>query len=136
VNLCFATSQRGGGLIAPALFDAHLLTIDAMMSAISEVVQRVRAGSLTNRMLSEGTITLTSLGDLGVEGILPVIQPPQVAIVGAGAVVEKPRVKDGAVVVRPLMTLALGADHRVSDGARGARFLQAIGKNLQQPEKP
>lgn len=134
VHLCFATSQRGGGLIAPAIFDAHSLTVDALMQGISDVVQRVRAGSLTNRMMTEGTITLTSLGDLGVEGILPVIQPPQVAIVGAGAVVERPWVVDGTVVARPVLTLALAADHRTSDGARGARFLQAIAKNLATPE--
>jgi pyruvate dehydrogenase E2 component (dihydrolipoamide acetyltransferase) len=134
VNLCFATSQRGGGLIAPAIFDAHAMTVDALMEGIKDVVQRVRAGSLTNRMMTEGTITLTSLGDLGVEGILPVIQPPQVAIVGAGAVVQRPWVVGGAVVARPVMTLALAADHRTSDGARGARFLQAIAKNLEHPE--
>ncbi|MCC7072881.1 MAG: 2-oxo acid dehydrogenase subunit E2 [Deltaproteobacteria bacterium] len=136
VHLGFATAQRGGGLVAPALLDAHTLDVDAMMSAIADVVARVKSGGLKSREMSAGTITLTALGELGVDGVLPVIQPPQLAIVGAGRVTERPWVVGGAVVVRSVLTLSLAADHRASDGHRGARFLQNIVKNLVPPEAP
>lgn len=133
VHLGFATAQRGGGLIAPAILDAHTLSLDAMMKAIGDLVQRVRAGGLKGREMSAGTLTLSSLGDQGVDGLLPVIQWPQVAIVGAGRVVERPWVVAGTMAVRSTLALTLAGDHRASDGHRGARFLQAIEKNLCTP---
>ena len=136
VHLGFATAQRGGGLIAPAILDAHALDVDAMMAAIADLVQRVKTGGLKNREMTAGTITLTSLGDLGVDGVVPVIQPPQLAIVGAGRVAERPWVVGGAVAVRSTLTLSLAADHRASDGHRGARFLQSIVKHLLPSEAP
>lgn len=136
VHLGFATAQRGGGLIAPAILDAHTLDIDAMMRAIGDLVQRVRSGGLRGREMSAGTITLTSLGDHGVDGLFPVIQWPQLAIVGAGRVAERPWMHGGAVTPRSVLTLSLAADHRTSDGHGGARFLQAVERHLLHPEAP
>jgi len=133
VHLGFATSQRGGGLIAPAILNADSKDISAMMVAINDLVARVRSGGLRGSEMTSGTITLSALGDTGVDGILPVIQPPQVAIVGAGRLLDRAVVRDGQVVVRSMMTISVAADHRVSDGARGARFLLALDKALSTP---
>ena len=136
VNVCFATALRGGGLIAPAIERADRLDIDATMRAIASLVQRVRGGGLTAREMTSGTITVTSLGDVDVQGVLPVIQPPQVAIVGFGSVVDRV-VVDGAVPrVGRAITVTLAGDHRVSDGHRGARFVQAIARRLLHPSDP
>ena len=133
VHLGFATSQRGGGLIAPAILNADRKDVGAMMIAINDLVARVRSGGLRGSEMTSGTITLSSLGDTGVDGILPVIQPPQVAIVGVGRVVDRAIVRAGAIVVRSMVTVSVAADHRVSDGARGARFLIALDKALSTP---
>ena len=85
--------------------------------------------------MTSATITLTSLGERGVESVTPIIFPPQVAIVGCGATFERPWVVDGQVVPRPIMRVTLGADHRVSTGHQGARFLSALEGLLQEPEK-
>jgi pyruvate dehydrogenase E2 component (dihydrolipoamide acetyltransferase) len=106
------------------------------MRAIESLVQRVRGGGLTARELSSGTVTVTSLGDDGVQGVLPVIQPPQVAIVGFGGVVDRVVVDGGVPRAGRALTVALAGDHRVSDGHRGARFLQAIAHRLLHPELP
>ena len=84
--------------------------------------------------MTSATITLTSLGERGVEAVTPIIFPPQVAIVGCGAIVERPWVADGEIVARPVMRVTLGADHRVSNGHDGARFLRALDRLLQEPE--
>ena len=133
VHLGFATSQRGGGLIAPAILNADRKDVGAMMMAINDLVARVRSGGLRGSEMTLGTITLSSLGDTGVDGTLPVIQPPQVAIVGVGRVVDRAIVRAGAIVVRSMVTVSVAADHRVSDGARGARFLIALDKALSTP---
>jgi len=133
VHLGFATSLRGGGLIAPAILDAGDKDVTAMMAGITDLVARVRSSGLRGREMTAGTITLSSLGDTGVDGILPVIQWPQVAIVGAGRVTERAVVRQGQVVARSVITMSLAADHRVSDGARGARFLLALEKTLSTP---
>jgi pyruvate dehydrogenase E2 component (dihydrolipoamide acetyltransferase) len=78
---------------------------------------------------------VTSLGDRGCEAVWPVINPPQVAIVGFGAIIQRPWVVDGNVVARPTIVATLAADHRVSDGHRGGLFLSKIDHLLQAPEK-
>jgi pyruvate dehydrogenase E2 component (dihydrolipoamide acetyltransferase) len=85
--------------------------------------------------VSDATLTVTNLGDQGVETVFGVIYPPQVALVGFGRLVERPwRAPDGSVATRPLITASLSADHRASDGHRGGRFLAAIAQLLQEPE--
>lgn len=85
--------------------------------------------------MTSATITLTALGERGVESVTPIIFPPQVAIVGCGATIDRPWVLDGRVVVRPVMRVTLGGDHRVSNGHEGARFLSTLERLLQEPEK-
>ncbi|MDU8943586.1 dihydrolipoamide acetyltransferase family protein [Ovoidimarina sediminis] len=133
VHLGFAINIRSQGLVAPALFDAEALGLDALMQNLRDLTARVRAGRFRARELSDATITLTSLGERGTDAVFGVIYPPQVAIVGMGAPRQRPVVRDGAVVPRLMTTLTLAADHRVSDGHRGALFLRAIDKTLQHP---
>jgi pyruvate dehydrogenase E2 component (dihydrolipoamide acetyltransferase) len=134
VHLGVAVSLRGGGLIAPAVHDADRMAIGELMQALRDLVQRARTGGLRSSELSDPTITVTSLGEQGVETVFGIVYPPQVAIVGFGRIAERPWVVDGAVVPRPLVTAALSADHRVSDGHRGGIFLAAVERLLQSPE--
>ena len=85
--------------------------------------------------MADPTITVTNLGESGVESVMPIIYPPQVAIVGFGRVTDRPWVEDGAVKPLPLVTATLAADHRVTDGMRGARFLAHLRERLQHPEE-
>ena len=85
--------------------------------------------------MSDGTITITSLGDLGVESVYGVIYPPQIALVGFGRIQERPWAVNGMLGVRPVLTATLAGDHRATDGLRGAQFLDALNRYLQEPEK-
>jgi pyruvate dehydrogenase E2 component (dihydrolipoamide acetyltransferase) len=85
--------------------------------------------------MSSPTITVTNLGDQGVDRVFGVIYPPQVALVGFGRITDRPVVRDGMLGVHPMATLSLSADHRVSDGHRGSRFLARIDQLLQTPEQ-
>lgn len=134
VHLGVAIALRGGGLIAPALRDAQSLTIDALMTRLSDLVRRARSGGLRSSEVAGQTLTVTNLGDDGSTGLIGVIHPPQVALVGAGRVAARAVVEDGRVVIRDVVTLSLAADHRVSDGRRGAQFLARIAALLRHPE--
>ena len=129
-----AISIRQGGLIAPALHDAGELPLAELMRALQDLVRRARAGSLRSSEMSDSTVTVTNLGDQGVESVFGVIHPPQVALVGFGRVAERPWAENGALRAAPLVNVSLAADHRVSDGHRGARFLAALRELLQHPE--
>ncbi len=135
VHVGVAIALRGGGLAAPALRDADRLSLDELMARMRDLVQRTRAGRIRSSEISDSTITVSSLGERGVEALYGVIYPPQVAIVGFGKVVERPWVVDGEVRPRSVVTITLSADHRVSDGHAGALFLAEIGKLLQEPDK-
>jgi pyruvate dehydrogenase E2 component (dihydrolipoamide acetyltransferase) len=135
VHLGVAVSLRGGGLIAPAIHDADLLSVDELMEALGDLVQRARAGTLRSSEMSDSTITVTNLGDQGVEEVFGVIYPPQVALVGFGRIVERPWASGGMLGVRPVVRVTLSADHRVSDGHDGARFLATIDRLLHCPEE-
>ena len=135
VHLGVAVSLKGGGLIAPAILDAEALPLPQLMAKLADLVARARGGGLKSSELGGGTVTVTNLGDLGVESVLGVIYPPQVAIVGLGKVFERPWVNEGRVEVRRVVSISLSADHRVSDGHRGGLFLTALERLLQAPEK-
>lgn len=135
INVGVAISLRDGGLVAPALHHADRLSVDELMARTVDLVERARAGALRSSELADPTITVTILGDRGVDTVYGVIYPPQVAIVGFGTVVERPWVVDERVVARPLVRATLAADHRVSDGHRGARFLAAVSGRLQEPAR-
>ncbi|WP_437841537.1 dihydrolipoamide acetyltransferase family protein [Sorangium sp. So ce1153] len=134
IHLGVAVSLRGGGLVAPALHDADRLPLAELMAALKGLVQRARAGTLRSSEMSDPTITVTSLGERGVETVFPVIFPPQVAIVGFGKIAERPWVVEGRVAPRPLVSATLAADHRVTDGHRAAAYLASLDALLQRPE--
>ena len=134
IHIGTAISLRQGGLVAPALHDADRLSLSELMQNFQDLVKRARAGSLRSSELSDPTITVTSLGEQGVETVFGVIYPPQVALVGFGKVVERPWVADGLVVPRPVLMASLSADHRVTDGHRGGLFLAEIDRLLQEPQ--
>ncbi|NKQ51826.1 2-oxo acid dehydrogenase subunit E2 [Amycolatopsis sp. K13G38] len=135
VNLGVAISLRGGGLIAPALGAADTLPLGELMRRLRDLVSRARSGRLRSSELTSATITVTNLGDLGVESVQGVIYPPQVALVGFGAIAERPWAVDGLLGIRPLVTATLAGDHRASDGATGARLLTTLATLLRNPEE-
>lgn len=129
-----AIAVRGGGLVAPALLDADRKDLATLMRDFSALVARVRAGHQRSGEFATATITVTSLGAEGAEILYPIINPPQVAIVGAGGISPRPWVHEGQLVVRPVLSLTLAADHRVTDGRSGSSFLRSIAQLLAQPE--
>jgi pyruvate dehydrogenase E2 component (dihydrolipoyllysine-residue acetyltransferase) len=135
VHVGMAIAIRGGGLAAPAIHEADHLALDDLMAQMRDLIQRMRAGRIRSSEISDPTITVSSLGERGVEILYGIIYPPQVAIVGFGKVVTRPWIIDGAVGPRSVMTITVSADHRVSDGHAGALFLAEIGKLLQEPDK-
>lgn len=134
IHLGIGISLRGGGLVAPALRDAGSKDLDGLMAALKDLVQRTRAGRLRSSEMSGGTLTVTNLGDQGVESVFGIIYPPQVALVGFGRIAERPWAEGGMVGARPTVTATLAADHRASDGHQGARFLARLDELLQRPE--
>jgi pyruvate dehydrogenase E2 component (dihydrolipoamide acetyltransferase) len=135
INVGAATRLRRGGLVAPALEAANKQPLPALMRQLQAAVERARAGRLRQTELAGATITVSSLGEGGVETLYPIIHPPQVAIVGFGSVVVRPWCVGGAIVPASLITATLSADHRVSDGHRGSQFLVEVDRLLQEPEK-
>lgn len=135
VHVGVAVSLRGGGLVAPALHDTDGQRLDELMAGFRDLVRRARAGRLRSSELADPTITITSLGEQGVEGVFGLIFPPQVAIVGFGKIVERPWARDGGLHVRPVVHASLAADHRVVDGHRAGLFLAAVDRLLQAPEE-
>jgi pyruvate dehydrogenase E2 component (dihydrolipoamide acetyltransferase) len=133
VHVGVAVALRGGGLVAPAIMDTADKPLVALMDDFRALVTRARAGRLRASELAAPTIILTSLGEDSVDTVFPIIQPPQVAIVGGGSVVERPWIVEDKVVPRKVLTLSLGADHRVTDGRLGAQFLARIAAKLVQP---
>ncbi|MGY3318648.1 2-oxo acid dehydrogenase subunit E2 [Arthrobacter sp. H-02-3] len=134
VHLGVAVALRQGGLVAPAIHDADTLPLDVLMEQLRDLVSRARAGRLLRAEMADPTLTVTNLGDLGVDSVYGVIYPPQVAMVGFGRVTEQPWAQNGLLGVRHAVIATLSADHRVSDGLRGGRYLALINELLQEPE--
>lgn len=135
IHAGWAISLRGGGLVAPAIHDTDRLSLHDLMTAMRDLVQRARTGGLRSSELASPTVTVTSLGDRGAEAVTGIIYPPQVAIIGCGTILTRPWVVDGRVEARPLVTVSLAADHRVSDGHTGGLLLNAIERLLQEPQE-
>ncbi len=135
VHLGVAISLRGGGLIAPALHHADRKSLDELMAGVRDLVGRARTGRLRSSEMSDPTITVTNLGERGVDLVHGVIYPPQVALVGFGGVRERPWAAGGMLGVRPIVIATLAADHRASDGHTGSRLLTLIEHRLQEPEQ-
>lgn len=135
IHVGVAISLRQGGLIAPALHQTDRKSLTELMKEFRDLVQRTRSGSLRSSELSDSTITITSLGEQGVDEVFGIIYPPQTALVGFGRITERPWAVAGMVGARPVIRATLSADHRVTDGHRGGLFLNAVERLLQEPEK-
>ncbi len=134
VHLGVGIALRGGGLIAPAIHDAESKSLTEIMDALSDLIQRARSGALRSSELTDATVTVTNLGEQGVDTVYGVIYPPQVALVGFGKVSARPWAVDDRVEVRRTVHTTLSADHRASVGHRGAVFLGALERLLREPE--
>ena len=135
VHLGVAVTVRGGALVAPAIHRTADLDLPTVMGRLRDLVGRARAGWLTRAEMADPTLTVTDLGDQGVEEVIGVIYPPQVGLLGVGRIVERPWAVDGRLGVNPVVRLTLSGDHRATDGYTGARFLAVIDRLLQKPEE-
>ncbi|MBI5284191.1 MAG: 2-oxo acid dehydrogenase subunit E2 [Chloroflexi bacterium] len=139
INIGVAVALEGGiegGLIVPVVRDADRKTVFEIGKEVSLLVEKARTGKLLPDDVSGGTFTLTNLGAVG-GGYLfatPIISQPQTAILGTGSISDRAVVRDGQVVVRPVMTYSLTTDHRAIDGAPAARFIDSLTKLLQRPQ--
>lgn len=132
VGVAVATEK---GLIVPVVHNADRLSLKEISSVVKSLVEKAREGKLTKEDLTGGTFTVTNLGMYGVDFFIPIINPPETAILGVGRVAEKPVVVDKIVVVKPVMNLSLAYDHRVVDGAPAAQFLKRVKQLLETTSK-
>jgi pyruvate dehydrogenase E2 component (dihydrolipoamide acetyltransferase) len=121
------------GLIVPVVRDANKKDLIAIQKDIDDKVERAKAKKLVPDDLQGGTFTLTGLGFLDIEAFTPILNPPEVGILGVGKIIEKPVVEDGEIKVGQRMSLSLTFDHRIIDGADGARFLKTIKSYIETP---
>jgi len=135
IHLGVAVSVRNGALVAPPIHDAADLGLAQVMAALRQLVRRARTGRLIRAELIDPTLTVTDLGDQGVEEVIGVITPPQVALIGIDRIVERPWAVAGLLGVRPVVRMTLSGDHRATDGRVGARFLSLVDETLQRPEE-
>jgi pyruvate dehydrogenase E2 component (dihydrolipoamide acetyltransferase) len=135
IHVGTAIAIRGGGLVAPAIHDCDQMDLQSLMAHLRDLVSRARIGRLRSSEISDSTITVSSLGERGVDSLFGIIYPPQVAILGFGRMVRKPVAIGDEVQVRPVMAGTLAADHRVTDGHLGSLFLNEIALLLQEPER-
>jgi pyruvate dehydrogenase E2 component (dihydrolipoamide acetyltransferase) len=130
VGIAVAAPQ---GLIVPVVRSVERLSLAEVGAARADVVGRTRENKLTAQDLADGTFTISNLGMYGIEQFVAVLNPPQAAILAVGATIDTPVVRDGAVEVRPTMTMTLTVDHRAVDGAEGADFLRTVKQFLEEP---
>ncbi|WP_214402420.1 2-oxo acid dehydrogenase subunit E2, partial [Pseudonocardia lacus] len=121
------------GLLVPTVTDAGTRSLSAVGAATRDLAARARAGRCTPAELGGASFTVSNLGAFGVRAFTAVVNPPQAAILAVGAARDTAVVREGAVVVRSVMTVALTCDHRVLDGATAARFLTRLTALLDQP---
>jgi 2-oxoisovalerate dehydrogenase E2 component (dihydrolipoyl transacylase) len=132
VHLGIAT-QTDGGLMVPVIRDAQNLNVWQLAAEVKRLADAARSGKAKSEELSGSTLTLSSLGPLGGIAATPVINRPEVAILGPNKVVERPIVRDGAIVIGKIMNLSISCDHRVVDGHDAASFVQAIKRLVETP---
>jgi pyruvate dehydrogenase E2 component (dihydrolipoamide acetyltransferase) len=132
VNLGVAVALEDG-LIVPVIPNAASLSLGALAAQTKALAEKARAGRLTGEELTGGTFTITNLGSYGIQSFDPILNPPQVGILGVGAIEERLVPRDGQPVVRRMMTLTLTFDHRALDGVPAARFLARLRELLEKP---
>ncbi|MFQ5814847.1 MAG: 2-oxo acid dehydrogenase subunit E2, partial [Anaerolineae bacterium] len=121
------------GLLVPVVRDADKKSVQEIAQEARRLAQGAREGTLTVDEVTGSTFSITNLGAYGVDGSTPVINPPEVAILGVGRIVEKPAIHDGQIVKRAMMSLSLTFDHRIVDGAPAAEFLRTVYEILESP---
>jgi pyruvate dehydrogenase E2 component (dihydrolipoamide acetyltransferase) len=121
------------GLIVPVVRNADQLSLLAIGERVQDLARRARENALEVDEVTGGTITITNLGMFGIDAFTPIINPPEVAILGVGRIVPELALVEGQVVAREVMTLSLTVDHRIVDGAPGAQFLQTLVGLLEHP---
>jgi len=121
------------GLITPVVRDAHAKGLGRISAEIRELAGRAREKKLQPHEYTGSTFSISNLGMFGIEEFTAVINPPEAGIIAVGAVEERPVVVDGQVVVQPRMRITMSCDHRVIDGAQGARFLATLKSFLEEP---
>lgn len=135
INPGIAIALRKEGLITPALLNAGAMDLNETMRSLDDLITRTRAGKLRNTEITQQTITITNLGDLGVESVYGVIYPPQIALVGLGRITDTPWAEGDALSIRKVIQVTLAGDHRATDGRTGAKFLEKLNDLLQHPEE-
>jgi pyruvate dehydrogenase E2 component (dihydrolipoamide acetyltransferase) len=128
VGVAVATEK---GLVVPVVHNADRMSLIDIVSTLKELVEKAREGRLTKEELTGGTFTLTNLGMYGVDVFIPIINPPETAILGVGRVAEKPVLVNNEIKLKPVMQLSLSFDHRIVDGAPAAQFLQRVKQILE-----
>ncbi|MBU3741194.1 MAG: 2-oxo acid dehydrogenase subunit E2 [Candidatus Kapabacteria bacterium] len=134
VHVGVVVSLRQVGIIVPTIKDADTKSLDSIMADLNDIIPRARELRLRSSDVGNATITLTSLGEGGVDHVYGVIYPPQVAVIGVGGVRRQPLAVNGSVEVRPVVTITMAGDHRATDGLTGSTFLSNVATYLQHPE--
>lgn len=134
VNLGIAVALESG-LTVPVIADAHNLRLPDLSLAIQDTAKKARSNQLPPAAYSGGTFTITNLGQFGVDSFDPIINPPQVAILGVGRIQDRVVALNGAPAVRPMMTLTVTFDHRATDGAPASQFLSKVKELLENPAR-
>lgn len=133
VNIGFAVALPGG-LLVPNIKNVQNKGLEAIARERAALVAKTRGGGLSPDSMTGGTFTISNLGMMGVDAFTPIINPPEVAILGVGATREIPVVKNGEITARPVATLCLAADHRLVDGADGAEFIAKLRDLIEDPD--
>ncbi len=129
IGIAVATEK---GLVVPVIRNANMKSLAQVVSTLKELVEKAREGRLTKEDMTGGTFTITNLGMYGVEVFIPIINPPEAAILGVGKVTEKPVITNKEIEIKPIMYLSLSYDHRIVDGAPAAKFLQKVKQILEK----
>lgn len=132
INICVAVAIEDG-LVAPVIRNADRLSLQQMAAQSRELAEKAQKKKLFPLDYEGGTFTVSNLGMFGVDTFVAIINPPQCAILAVGQVAPRAVPHDGAIAVRPMMTMTLSADHRVTDGAVAARFLKKVKELLEKP---
>jgi pyruvate dehydrogenase E2 component (dihydrolipoamide acetyltransferase) len=128
IGVAVATEQ---GLVVPVIHYADKKTLEEIAAKLRDLAEKAKEGKLAKEDLSGGTFTITNLGMYGVDLFMPIINPPEAAILAVGQIVNKPAAEGKEIVIKPIMTLSLAYDHRIVDGAPAAQFLEEIKKTLE-----
>lgn len=134
INIGFVLSLRSGGIVVPAILQADSKSVYEIMETLNDLIPRARGAKLRSSELSQSTFTITNIGEGGADKVFGLIYPPQVGIVGFGAISEQPFAKNGLLGIHPVVDVTLSADHRATDGLIGSKFLASLDHHLQRPE--